>query len=135
MPNMQCNELEQILGQHSVRPLPELASSHMNGCEACRALAADLEAIHTVAVGLGVEEIAPPERIWITLRNQLEAEGIIHEPASVDQIARHGWWVAFQRPALAGAFLSCVLVAAGAASATLRPRDAGVHPTRPPDHP
>src|SRR6266478_1362720 len=58
---MQCNELEQILEQHSDGPLPELANSHMNGCEACRALAADLEAIHTVAAGLGAEEIAPPE--------------------------------------------------------------------------
>ena len=73
---MQCNELEQILEQHSDGPLPELANSHMNGCEACRALAADLEAIHIVAAGLGAEEIAPPEHIWITLRNQLEAEGI-----------------------------------------------------------
>src|SRR6267142_1362299 len=100
---MQCNELEQILEQHSDGPLPELANSHMNGCEACRALAADLEAIHTVAAGLGAEEIAPPEHIWITLRNQLEAEGIIREPVPVDQSARHGWWFAFQRPALAAA--------------------------------
>jgi len=51
----------------------------MNGAKLCRALAADLESIHIVAADLGAEEIAPPEHIWITLRNQLEAEGIIHE--------------------------------------------------------
>jgi len=129
---MQCNELEQILEQHSDEPLPELANSHMNGCEACRALAADLEAIHTVAAGLGAEEIAPPEHIWITLRNQLEAEGIIHEPVPVDQSARHGWWFAFQRPALAGAFLSCVLVAAGMISTLGNSTQMAVHPTVPP---
>ncbi len=131
---MQCNELEQILEQHSDGPLPELANSHMNGCEACRALAADLEAIHTVAAGLGAEEIAPPEHIWITLRNQLEAEGIIHEPVPVDQSARHGWWFAFQRPALAGAFLSCVLVAAGMISTLGNSTQMAVHPTVPPEH-
>jgi len=43
---MQCNELEQILEQHSDGPLPELANSHMNGCEACRALAAILRHPH-----------------------------------------------------------------------------------------
>jgi len=129
---MQCNELEQILEQHSDGPLPELANSHMNGCEACRALAADLEAIHTVAAGLGAEEIAPPEHIWITLRNQLEAEGIIHEPVPEDQSARHGWWFAFQRPALAGAFLSCVLVAAGMISTLGNSTQMAVHPTVPP---
>ena len=131
---MQCNELEQILEQHSDGPLPELANSHMNGCEACRALAADLEAIHIVAAGLGAEEIAPPEHIWITLRNQLEAEGIIHEPVPVDQSARHGWWFAFQRPALAGAFLSCVLVAAGMISTLGNSTQMAVHPTVPPEH-
>ena len=129
---MQCNELEQILEQHSDGPLPELANSHMNGCEACRALAADLEAIHTMAAGLGAEEIAPPEHIWITLRNQLEAEGIIHEPVPVDQSAGHGWWFAFQRPALAGAFLSCVLVAAGMISTLGNSTQMAVHPTVPP---
>jgi hypothetical protein len=131
---MQCNELEQLLEQHSDGPLPELANSHMNGCEACRALAADLEAIHIVAAGLGAEEIAPPEHIWITLRNQLEAEGIIHEPVPVDQSARHGWWFAFQRPALAGAFLSCVLVAAGMISTLGNSTQMAVHPTVPPEH-
>ena len=110
---MQCNELEEILEQHADGPLPEPATSHMNGCEACRALAADLEAIHTVAVGLGVEEIAPPEHVWLSLRNQLEAEGIIHEPTPAVQSAKQGWWFVFQRPELAGAFLSLVLVAAG----------------------
>jgi hypothetical protein len=110
---MQCNELEQILEQRADGPLPDLATAHIIGCEACRALTADLEAIHAVAIELGAEEIAPPEHLWITLRNQLEAEGIIRETSPATASVKHGWWFAFQRPALAGAFLSLVLVAAG----------------------
>ena len=67
---------------------------------------------------LGAEEIAPPEHVWVSLRNQLEAEGIIHDPQPAPQreSISHGWWIAFQRPALAGAFLALILVAATAIS-------------------
>ncbi len=57
---MKCNELEQILEQQADGPLPEPASAHINGCAACRALAADLEAIHALAIELGTEEVSPP---------------------------------------------------------------------------
>ena len=110
---MQCNEWEQILEQQTDGPLPEVATAHIRGCDACRALTADLEAIHTVAIELRGEEITPAEHVWITLRNQLEAEGIIHDPAPAPQSVKRGWWFAFQRPELAGAFLSMVLIAAG----------------------
>ena len=113
---MQCNELEQILERQADGALSELATAHINGCANCRSLTADLKAIHAVALELGAEEIAPPEHVWITLRNQLEAEGLIHEPLPALQSVKHGWWFAFQRPALAGAFLSLVLVAAGTIS-------------------
>jgi hypothetical protein len=126
---MQCNELEQILEHQADEPLPELASAHIQGCEGCRTLTADLEAIHALAIELGAEEIAPPERVWITLRNQLEAEGIIHEPSPASQNVEHGWWIAFQRPALAGAFLSLVLVAAGMISFMGNSQQMGGHLT------
>ena len=113
---MQCNELEQILEQQTDAPLPELATAHMSGCEACRSLIADLAAIRAVATELGAEEISPPEHLWINLRNQLEAEGIIHESSHSPERVNRGWWFAFQRPALAGAYLSLVLVAAGMVS-------------------
>ncbi len=128
---MQCNELEQILEQHADGPLPDLATSHLNGCKACRTLAADLEAIHTLAIELGAEEIALPEHVWLTLRNQLEVEGIIHEPALADQNAKYGWWSVLQRPAVAGAFLSFILVAAGMISTLGNSTQMAVHPTAP----
>jgi len=126
---MNCNELEQILEQQADGPLPELASAHIQGCEACRTLSADFEAIHTLAIEIGSEEIAAPERVWISLRNQLEAEGIIHEPSPVRQNVEQAWWIAFQRPALAGAFLSLVFVAAGMISFMGNSSQAGGHLT------
>jgi hypothetical protein len=109
---MQCEQFEQILEQQDEGPLPQPALSHMDQCEGCRSLFADFGEIRGAAMELGVEGIAPPERIWVSLLNQLEAEGIIHDPQDAPQPARHGWWSAFQRPALAGAFLALILVAA-----------------------
>jgi hypothetical protein len=126
---MQCNELGQILEQQADGPLPELATAHINGCKACRALTSDLAAIHAVAMELGAEEIAPPEHLWITLRNQLEAEGIIRDSSSAPESMGCGWWFALQRPALAGAFLSLVLAAAGMISTMGNPARTAGHLT------
>jgi hypothetical protein len=114
---MQCEQFEQILEQQDSGTLSPTALAHLDACDACRALSADLDAIHGLAVELGTEEIAPPERVWISLRNQLEAEGLIHDGEKIPQPAaaeKAGWWAAFQRPALAGAFLGFVLVAGSA---------------------
>src|SRR6266849_5598338 len=113
MENMQCYELEQILEQQPEGPLPDSAVTHIDDCEPCRSLLADLEAIRLAALELGAVEVAPPERVWISLRNQLEAEGLIRESQPAPQTAMPGWWSIFQRPALAGAFLTLLLVAAG----------------------
>jgi hypothetical protein len=125
---MQCNQLEQILEQQADGPLPEPALAHISTCAVCRGLKADLDAIHDAVTELGAEGIAPPERVWIALRTQLEAEGIIREPQPAAQSVKQGWWFAFQRPALAGAFLSFVLVAAGLAGYMGNSTQMAVHP-------
>jgi hypothetical protein len=113
--NMQCERFEQILVRQDDGALPKPALAHLEACEACRALSADFGAIHDMALELGTEGIAPPERVWISLRNQLEAERLIHDAPSAPPSVSHaspGWWAAFQRPAVAGAFLGLVLAAA-----------------------
>jgi hypothetical protein len=113
--NMQCERFEQILVRQDDGALPKSALAHLEACEACRALSADFGAIHDMALELGTEGIAPPERVWISLRNQLEAERLIHDAPSAPPSVSHaspGWWAAFQRPAVAGAFLGLVLAAA-----------------------
>jgi hypothetical protein len=114
--NMQCEQFEQILEQQDVGSLPQPALSHVDECDACRSLMADLSEINEVAKAMGAEGIAPPERVWIALRNQLEAEGILRDTPRAPQRVRHGWWSAFQRPAFAGAFLGLILVGAAAIS-------------------
>jgi hypothetical protein len=113
--NMQCEQFERILEQQDDGALPTTALAHVEDCEACRALAADFSAIHDMALELGAEAIAPPERVWISLRNQLERERLIHGQQERPQGARHanqGWWAFFLRPAVSGAFLGLVLAAA-----------------------
>jgi len=116
---MQCEQFEQILEQQDDGALPKPALAHLEACETCRALTADFGAIHDMALELGAEEIAPPERVWISLRNQLEAEGLIHDEQAAPRSASHasrGWWAVFQRPAIAGAFLGLALAAAATVS-------------------
>ena len=117
--NMQCEQFEQILEQQDGGALPKPALAHLETCQACSALSADFGAIRDMALDLGSEGIAPPERVWISLRNQLEAERLIHDsqaaPRSASQ-ASQGWWAVFQRPAIAGAFLGLVLAAASTVS-------------------
>jgi hypothetical protein len=127
MTNMQCSEFERILEQQE-GPLPGLAVAHLDGCEACSTLTADLDSIHNAAVELGVDGIAPPEHLWLSLRRQLEEEGIIKEPRRDSPAAERGWWYAFQRPALAGAFLSLAIAAAGLAGFTGNSTQMAVHP-------
>jgi hypothetical protein len=117
--NMQCEQFEQLLEQLDDGALPEPALAHLEECHACRALSADFGAIHDLALELGAEGIAPAERVWVTLRNRLEAEGLIHgaqEPPRSAGHASDGWWAVFQRPAIAGSFLGLVLAAAAMVS-------------------
>ena len=98
---------------------PAEAQGHFRDCTACRKVVAELSAIQTEARAWGAYEMEPPERIWNSLRAQLEQEGLI-SPAEPGRVApavvpsQEGWLRGFfgriPRPVLAGAYLS-VLVA------------------------
>jgi hypothetical protein len=105
---MKCEEFQRGLEQES---LASSAGAHLQSCAACRALKADLDAIHNATLELALDEIAPPDRVWVSLRNQLESEGIIRSTAPVREQAVHGWWTTFQQPAFAGGFLTVILIA------------------------
>jgi hypothetical protein len=118
--DMKCEQFERILEQQDAGALSGAALAHAEKCEACRALSADFDAIRGMAMELSVGAEEPPERVWISLRNQLEAEGLIRNTqsddlrSSVEVANRHGWWAVFQRPAVAASFLGLVLAASGA---------------------
>ncbi len=113
---MQCREFAVYSERWMEGERDPAAAAHAQACAGCRALAADLEAIERAAGELA--EAAPPERVWVALRNQLETEGVIHPPqeavAGAGQASRPGLFFGL-RPGLAGAYLTLALLAAGAA--------------------
>jgi hypothetical protein len=91
---MQCKELEAVLEQEGLSPLPLDAREHLAGCASCQDLLADLSAVVVAAKRIPAE-VTPPDRIWISLRAQLEAEGIIlqQEPEVAAKVSP--WWQNF----------------------------------------
>jgi hypothetical protein len=112
---MQCEDIELILEQEGLEPLPEEARAHLAECAGCRSYVADLTSIVDVAHKLPAE-IAPPERVWLSLRAQLEAEGIIRTQPPVAVPAPSSWWSSlhafFSNRLLATATVGIVIVAA-----------------------
>jgi hypothetical protein len=115
---MQCNEFEAVLEQTSGQPLPAEASAHSAQCGNCRALAADLETITRVARELAEPLEDAPARIWLELRGQLEAEGIIrtHAPekdaAPQKQAGFAGILAWMRRPAVIAVYAAVMVFAA-----------------------
>jgi hypothetical protein len=118
MSAMGCREfLEQLEawmeGQRSAE-----ARAHARECASCQGLVADMDAIEAGARAWAADEADPPERVWVSLRAQLEREGIIREDAAADAMpnpaeAKHGWFAgvfgAVPRPVLAGAYLAALI--------------------------
>src|SRR5256885_3702639 len=88
---MQCKEIEAVLENEGLSPLPEAVRAHAASCSACSNLIADFSAIISVAETLPAE-VEPPTRVWVALRNQLEAEGIIRAGAAV-RVAEPASWI------------------------------------------
>jgi hypothetical protein len=109
---MDCQQFDRMLAQQSDGPLPLEATGHLQACTRCRLLQEDLQTIAFAAREWGLEQPEPPPRVWAAIQAQLEAEGLIAEPASA------GWFASWLDPprwALAGAYLSMLLMAAGLA--------------------
>jgi len=111
---MQCKEVELVLEQEGIAPLPVVARSHLASCNACQSLVADLRDIVAAAHELPAE-LEPPALVWVSLRAQLENEGIIRTPAAAGA-ERVSWWHGFSElfrgRALATASVGLLIVAA-----------------------
>ncbi|HXY25164.1 MAG TPA: hypothetical protein VEI73_10980 [Candidatus Acidoferrum sp.] len=93
---MQCRDVEVVLEQEGLAPLPEAARDHVASCTHCQGLIADLETIISLSVELPAE-VEPPARVWVSLRNQLEHEGIIKQPVAVPAQEHSSLWEGFGR--------------------------------------
>jgi len=91
---MQCNDFEQVIEQSSFVQLPEAARAHAADCPSCTALLADFTAILAAARGIPAE-VDPPASVWVALRAQLEAEGIIRQPEIAVGPEKARWWQGF----------------------------------------
>ena len=113
---MQCKDIEHVLQQEGLEPLPEEARAHLSACIECRNYVADLTSVVDVARKLP-REIAPPDRVWISLRAQLEAEGLIKVQPQPVAAPSTTWWESigafFRNRAIAGATVAILLVAGG----------------------
>jgi len=114
---MQCRDVEAVVEQEGLAPLPAGARAHVAGCQHCQAYLADLNTIVNMTKEFSAE-VEPPARVWVSLRTQLELEGIIKEPASLPTVERSSWWIGsrnlFRGRTLATAAVGLLIVAAGA---------------------
>jgi hypothetical protein len=111
-----CNEFFDRLEQWMEGDRPSDLQAHVRGCAQCRNVLDDLDAIHQTAQSFA--DVEAPPRVWISLRAQLESEGLIRNRRS-SWTERFGAWLggvfgAVPRPALAGAYL-VALIAVGVA--------------------
>lgn len=112
---MQCKEMELVLEQEGIAPLPAAARAHLVSCPACQSLVADLRDLVAAAHTLPAE-VEPPSRVWVSLSAQLAAEGVIKSPAARDA-GRLSWWHGiaelFRGRAFATASVGLLIVGAG----------------------
>lgn len=131
---MQCRDIESVLENEGLSPLPEAVRAHAASCSACSSLIADFSAIVSVAETLPAE-VEPPLRVWVALRNQLEAEGFIKTNSSVRVAALASWLENLSRilrgRALATAAVGLIIVAAAIVQVRVGkpPADRGVVPS------
>jgi hypothetical protein len=104
--------------------------AHLRDCPRCFAVINDLNAIEAEARTWSASETDAPERVWVSLRAQLEQEGLIQDAVAVSApreqaqpVAKPGWLHrllgGLPRPVLAGAYLAALIAVAFALSGPL----------------
>jgi hypothetical protein len=101
--------------------------AHFRNCPQCQAILNDLEAIRAEARTWSASETEAPEHVWVSLREQLEQEGLIrdadaHSPSRErGRVAASQGWLrglfgGIPRPVLAGGYLAALIAVAFALS-------------------
>jgi len=121
---MQCRDVEVVLEQEGLAPLPEAARAHVADCSHCQGLLADLETIVSLSVQLPAEA-EPPARVWVSIRNQLEQEGILREPVGSSVASASSPWSRFadlfRRRSFATVTVGLLIAVAGVIQLSQRP--------------
>jgi hypothetical protein len=132
MATITCREFLNYLEPWMEGERPPDAQAHVRTCSHCSGVIQDLEMIQGEARSWRAEEQDAPERVWTSLRVQLDQEGLIREtiPASEDRAQvttpRTGWFAGLfprlPRPVLAGAYLAALVAVAFALSGPVNRR-------------
>ncbi|HEY6943665.1 MAG TPA: hypothetical protein VI431_00895 [Candidatus Acidoferrum sp.] len=131
---MLCRDVEVVLEQEGLTPLPEAARVHVASCRRCQGYIADLETIVSAAHELPAE-VEPPSRVWVALRTQLELEGVIKEHVAALAQGSPRWWQGFNqlfRSRALATFTVGALIAAAAILQLRQPAERGPAPPPPP---
>jgi hypothetical protein len=127
---LQCRDIEEVLEQAGLGPLPEAAGAHVARCLHCQDYIADLETIVSAAHELPAE-VEPPARVWIALRAELEREGILKEPVTASREVSGTWWDGFGKFFGSRALATVTVGALIAAAAILELRQPAALPLPP----
>jgi hypothetical protein len=132
MATITCREFLKYVEPWMEGERPPDAQAHVRTCPHCSGVIKDLEMIHSEARSWNASEQDAPERVWTSLRAQLEQEGLIRGtvPASQDRAhnaaPRAGWFGGLfprlPRPVLAGAYLAALVAVAFALSGPVNKR-------------
>jgi len=113
MARMNCNEFWNQLEQWMEGERPADAHAHLRGCSNCRELVEDLDSIREASRSAELADVDPPERVWLSLRSQLERENLIRSERSGWAATLSNWFggvlSAVPRPTLAGAYLVALI--------------------------
>jgi len=102
---MRCEEFEVHAARWLEGERTAEAANHLQSCTRCSTRMADLELIVSAAATL--PELNPPERLWTSLRAQLEREGLLRERKNLAERLRE-FLPAAPRTALATAAISAL---------------------------
>ncbi len=109
MATIHCDQFMEMLEPWMEGERHPDAAAHLGGCGRCRAVLADLEVIQAASRQLAQVEVDPPQRVWVSLRSQLEAEELIRRRGVRNWLSV--MFPALPAPALAGAYATLLLVA------------------------
>lgn len=123
MAAMTCREFLNQLQSWMEGERAGAAEDHARSCGACRGIVEDLNEIPARAAESSAELPEPSPHVWLSLRSQLEAEGIIREPRpAAAPERRKRLFRGLPRFAFATASLAAVAVVALAASGPIHRR-------------
>jgi len=117
MSTIGCNEFRKQFDAWMEGERAPDARAHVRECARCRSLVEDMDVIRQTAGAWAAEEVDPPARVWVSLRAQLEQEGLIRHEVQAGEPSRkarsRGWlagiFTVVPRPALAGAYLLALI--------------------------